>query len=68
MQNDEQTIKLLKNNPFGENPPEYIRARLFLYEYTSPAERRDTGRWWNREYVHDYLPPQSLKDLQKLGL
>jgi len=68
MQNDEPTIKLLKNNPFGENPPEYIRARLFLYEYTSPAERRDTGRWWNREYVHDYLPPQSLKDLQKLGL
>jgi len=68
MQNDEPTLKLLKHNPFGENPPKYIRARLFLYEYTSAAERRETGRWWNRDYVHDYMPPQSLEDLQNLGL
>lgn len=61
LQNDPQTLKLIKENPFPHKAPKYIRARLFRYHYTSPQERRKTGRWWNREFVSEYMSPVSLK-------
>lgn len=61
LQNDGNTIHLLKENPFADEPPAYIRARFFRYEYTTPQERRKTGNWWKREYVRDYLRPQALQ-------
>lgn len=60
LQNDENTIKLLKENPFPDKPPVYIRARLFRFEYTNFEERKKTGDWWKREYVQDYISPQTL--------
>ncbi|NGP76408.1 lipase maturation factor family protein [Balneolaceae bacterium YR4-1] len=60
LQNDESTLNLLRENPFPEDPPLSIRARLFKYEYTSHKERKKTGNWWKREYVQDYMKPQSL--------
>lgn len=60
LKNDSQVLKLLKNNPFPDKQPEYIRARLFRYQYTTPEERRKTGRWWKRDYIQDYLSPQSM--------
>jgi len=62
LKNDSGILKLLKDNPFPENPPEYIRARLFRYQYTTRKECRDTGNWWKREYVQEYMPPQSLNE------
>lgn len=62
LQNDKATLKLLKNNPFEDNPPKYIRAQLYLYRYSSPTEKRKTGNWWKREYVRTYLSPRSLND------
>lgn len=67
LQNDKPTLKLLKNNPFENNPPKYIRAQLYLYRYTSPREKKETGKWWTRQYVQPYMSPQSLKDLSKLN-
>jgi len=61
LQNDEQTLGLIKKNPFPNEPPKYIRARLFRYEYTAFKESRETGNWWKREYVRDYITPQSLQ-------
>ncbi len=60
LQNDKPTLKLLGKNPFRHNPPTYIRARLFQYQYTNLSERRKTGKWWKREFVSQYLPPVSL--------
>ncbi len=47
---------LLGSNPFSEKPPRYLRAALYRYRFTSPAERRATGDWWTREYVAPFYP------------
>jgi len=51
---------LLTNNPFPDEPPRLIRARLMRYEFTTPEERRETGNWWKRVVVGEYLPAVSL--------
>ena len=43
-------------NPFPDGPPKIVRARLYLYRFTTPEERRETGDWWKRELVGEYLP------------
>lgn len=60
LQNDEAVLSLLRNNPFPEKPPAHIRARLFHYRYTTPKERKQTGKWWKREYGHNYMPPRAF--------
>jgi Lipase maturation factor len=57
---DPATLKLLGPNPFGDRPPALVRARLYRYRFTTPAERRQTGAWWSRELVGEYLPPFGL--------
>ncbi|WP_340104754.1 lipase maturation factor family protein [Rhodohalobacter sp. 8-1] len=68
LQNQKSIAKLLKTNPFEMQKPTYIRARLYIYRFTTPEEKRETGQWWHREYQHDYLPPKSLDDLSGLDL
>jgi Lipase maturation factor len=57
LQNDRATLKLLRSNPFPEVPPAFVRARLYRYRFSTWRERRETGNWWMRELVSDYLPP-----------
>ena len=57
---DSGTLALLRTNPFPGAPPAFIRAELFRYTFTTPDERRKTGRWWNRTPRGLYLPPVSL--------
>lgn len=66
LQNDRKSIALLKENPFKDNAPKYIRARLFRYKYADRKERKRTGKWWKRQFEHMYLPPQSLEDLKSV--
>ncbi len=61
LENNDSTLGLIKNNPFPQRAPEYVRARLFRYKFTTIDEYRATGNWWRREYVRDYLAPQSLR-------
>lgn len=63
LRNDEQTLKLLRHNPFQGRRPEYIRAQLYEYRYASSEERRNTGRWWSRTFVSEYVRPLSLDDV-----
>jgi hypothetical protein len=58
---DPATLKLLAVNPFPQSPPRYLRALLYRYRFTTPAERRATGDWWHRELVGLYLPPIALR-------
>jgi hypothetical protein len=53
---------LLEKNPFGNQPPRYIRAVMYDYRFTTPEERRATGRWWERENPRPYTPVLSLKN------
>ncbi|TMC42199.1 MAG: lipase maturation factor family protein, partial [Chloroflexi bacterium] len=53
--------RLLRVNPFDGDPPRFVRALLYLYRFTTPKEHRETGAWWHRELVGDYVPPVSLR-------
>ena len=61
LQADRPTLRLLRFDPFGGEAPRYVRARLYRYRFTTPGERRETGAWWSRELVGDYLPPVALR-------
>ncbi|MDQ6754662.1 MAG: lipase maturation factor family protein [Actinomycetota bacterium] len=54
---DRPTLRLLRVDPFGGEPPRWVRARLFRYRYSSWVEWRATGLWWIREPVGDFVPP-----------
>jgi hypothetical protein len=50
-------LRLLQYNPFPKTPPKYIRARVFLYEFTRFGDKA----WWRREDRGIYFPVVSLK-------
>jgi Lipase maturation factor len=56
LQNDKATLRLLRRNPFPDSPPQYVRARLYQYRYTTWEELRRTKAWWSRHLVDEYLP------------
>ncbi|MFF8293324.1 lipase maturation factor family protein [Streptomyces sp. NPDC016309] len=60
LEGDRDTLRLLRHNPFPDAPPVRIRARLYRYRFTTWRELRETGAWWHRTYVRDFLPPTRL--------
>jgi len=62
LQGDPDILSLLKANPFPEKPPHFIRAELYEYHFTTPDERKKTGRWWKRQWAGDYFPAVSLEN------
>lgn len=59
--NDGPTLSLLANggNPFGDRPPVWVRARVYLYRFTTSAERRTTGNVRDRVLLGDLVGPVS---------
>ena len=57
-ENSPPVLGLLAHNPFPDAPPRYIRATLFDYQFTTPAERRATGAWWKRRELREYVSLQ----------
>ena len=55
---------LLANNPFPDKPPHYIRAMFYRYRFTDSEERRQTGAWWKRQELREYLPTISRDQLR----
>jgi Lipase maturation factor len=60
LEHDRPTLKLLRRDPFPDRAPTYVRAQLYRYRFTTRAERRDSGAWWHRTRVGEYLPPLEL--------
>jgi hypothetical protein len=58
LENDRATLKLLRRNPFPDEAPTHVRARLFRYRFSTRAEKRETGARWVRAPVSDYLRPR----------
>lgn len=56
LENDPTALTWFAQNPFPEGPPKLIRAKLYLYEFTTLPERRETGNWWKRRDLGVYLP------------
>ena len=55
---------LLAHNPFPDRPPRYIRAMFYRYRFTTLSERRQTGGWWKRQELREYLPTVSVDQLR----
>jgi predicted DCC family thiol-disulfide oxidoreductase YuxK len=53
--------RLFARNPFPQKPPRYIRAIFYRYRFTTSDERRETGAWWKRQELGEYLPTISLE-------
>jgi hypothetical protein len=60
LQGDSGVLGLLRTNPFPGRPPRNVRALLYLYRFTTPAEHAQTGAWWKRELSGAWLPALSL--------
>jgi hypothetical protein len=60
LQNDAATLRLLGGNPFPDVPPHYVRAQLYRYRFTTPAELRRDHVWWHRTLEGGYAAPMSL--------
>ncbi len=58
---DRPTLALLHHDPFDGRRPHFVRARLYRYRFTTPAERRESGAWWHRELLDEYLRPVALR-------
>jgi hypothetical protein len=63
LQGSDDVLALLADNPFPDQPPRYVRARLENYRFTTPEERRTTGLWWKHQPIGMYLPPVSREML-----
>jgi predicted DCC family thiol-disulfide oxidoreductase YuxK len=57
-----EVLALVKDNPFPESPPRYVRAVLYDYHFTDFATRRKEGTWWRRELKGAYCPELSLRE------
>jgi len=61
LEGDRQIRRLIRRDPFDGARPAWVRARLYLYRYTTWRERRETGAWWKRELAGEFLRPIRLE-------
>jgi hypothetical protein len=64
LQGSHQVNDLLANNPFPDKPPRYIRAMFYRYRFATMDELRQTGTWWKREELREYMPTLSLEQFR----
>jgi hypothetical protein len=57
---------LIAFNPFQNmEVPRFIKAQHYSYRFTSLGdEDSDSGQWWRREYIKDYVPPIAFEHLK----
>src|SRR6266700_4144300 len=56
-----QVAQLLARNPFPQTPPRFVRATFYRYRFTTSSEHRQSGAWWKRQELGEYLRPVSLQ-------
>ena len=59
---DRHVLGLLRRSPFPDRPPAAVRVLRYRYQFTTPAQRRQTGEWWTRRRVGEPVPPVQLGD------
>jgi predicted DCC family thiol-disulfide oxidoreductase YuxK len=59
-----EVAALFERNPFPQTPPRYVRAIFYRYRFTTMPEHRETGAWWKRQELGEYLPSVSLENVQ----
>jgi lipase maturation factor 1 len=59
MTGEPKVLGLLNPAPFAA-PPHYMRALIYDYQFTTPAERAKTGAVWERRLLGTWFGPVSL--------
>jgi len=54
--------RALAVDPFGNDAPKYIRANVYMYEFTTAEERKTTHAWWKRTLRGPYVRTLMLQD------
>ncbi len=49
-------ISLFASNPFPNHAPKDMRAIVWQYTFSTMAEKREKGIWWNRKFLGIYAP------------
>ena len=57
---DAAVMALLNPPPFSQ-PPRYMRALLYQYDFTTPAERARSGAVWQRRLLGTWFGPVAVK-------
>jgi hypothetical protein len=66
-ENSPEVLGLLGTNPFPEKPPEYLRAMLYRYTFSSFNDLVHTGNWWQRDFKSYFLPVISRSEVMKIN-
>ena len=64
LRGEPQVAALFERNPFPETPPHFVRATIYRYRFTTAEEHRQTGAWWKRQELGEYVRSISLEDVQ----
>lgn len=51
-----ETLSLFRGSAFPGTPPRYVRAVLYQYWFSTPAEKRIQDVWWTRRLLGTYAP------------
>ncbi len=67
-----EVLRLFAGDPFGGNPPSFVRSMKWRYRFTTREEKKSTGAWWKREMVGPYAPslhvgPEGIEAVPRQG-
>jgi len=57
-----EVLALLRENPFSQQPPLYVRTLMYEYTFSSAKEKKEYGWWWKREYIGVFTHPVALNE------
>ena len=68
LNNDQIIDSLMLKNPFyGKDPPKFIRAKHYKYNFIKFGKSRAaSGYWWTRKLIGNYLPVMDIKAIKKI--
>ena len=64
LQGSREVTGLLERNPFPDKPPHYVRAMFYDYRFTTADEHRQSGAWWKRRMLREYIPAISTDQIR----
>ncbi len=62
LEGDRGVSRLLLRDPFADSPPGCVRALMYHYRFSTRSERAETGHWWVREQVGEFLGPTRRRE------
>jgi lipase maturation factor 1 len=65
---DSDVLSLFAADPFPHEPPREVRAVVWQYWFTTPAEKRAQGLWWRRKLLGLYAPTLGREPNGKIGV